>query len=365
MRHRFHALCPYFAMFPEGFAETWIRRLTKPGDVVLDPFAGRGTTPFQASLMGRKAIAADVNPVAFCVTRAKTHAPAHTTVSRRLRALKARYDPTDWEINRRALPPFFRYAYHAETLRQLLYLREALKWDGSRADCMLAAVTLGSLHGDSNRSDRYLSNQMPRTISTKPNYSISYWRRHGHRPPRRNAFELLHRQLAFRYVTPPPAPSGALIFHTDMRELPRKLQQLDKPVKCVITSPPYLDVTSFEEDQWLRLWFLGGPPHPTKGRVSRDDRHRSEDGYWRLMADMWRSLGQIVSNEATIVLRLGMKNRKAEDVARALEASAMVSCRQVRLVTHRASAITGRQTTSFRPGAKGCRQEVDCIFEVK
>ena len=24
--------------------------------------------------------------------------------------------------------------------------------------------------------------------------------------------------------------------------------------------PPYLDVTHFEEDQWLRLWFLGGPP---------------------------------------------------------------------------------------------------------
>ena len=35
MRHRFHALCPYFAMFPESFVETWIDRLTKPGDLVL------------------------------------------------------------------------------------------------------------------------------------------------------------------------------------------------------------------------------------------------------------------------------------------------------------------------------------------
>ena len=25
MRHRFHALCPYFAMFPESFAEYWIK----------------------------------------------------------------------------------------------------------------------------------------------------------------------------------------------------------------------------------------------------------------------------------------------------------------------------------------------------
>lgn len=36
-------------------------------------------------------------------------------------------------------------------------------------------------------------------------------------------------------------------------------------VRCVITSPPYLDVTNFEEDQWLRLWFQGGPPKPTWG----------------------------------------------------------------------------------------------------
>ena len=36
MRNRFHALCPYFAMFPEGFAEKWINELTDPGDLVVD-----------------------------------------------------------------------------------------------------------------------------------------------------------------------------------------------------------------------------------------------------------------------------------------------------------------------------------------
>ena len=55
MRHRLHALCPYFAMFPESFAETWIDQLSKPGEIVLDPFSGRGTTAFQSMLMGRQA----------------------------------------------------------------------------------------------------------------------------------------------------------------------------------------------------------------------------------------------------------------------------------------------------------------------
>ena len=58
------------------------------------------------------------------------------------------------------------------------------------------------------------------------------------------------------------------MFHKDMRQLPWVADQLPGPIRLVVTSPPYLDVTNFEEDQWLRLWFLGGPPFPTRGRIS-------------------------------------------------------------------------------------------------
>src|SRR5260370_16931399 len=84
MRHRFHALCPYFAMFPESFASTWIVRLTKPGEIVLDPFSGRGTTAFQALLLHRRAIACDVNDVAACLTRRKTSPPPFSVLRRHI-----------------------------------------------------------------------------------------------------------------------------------------------------------------------------------------------------------------------------------------------------------------------------------------
>src|SRR2546428_717921 len=74
--HRLHALCPYFAMFPPDFAREQILQHTKPGQVVLDPFSGRGTTLLEALLNGRKAIAGDVNPVAYCVSAAKAHPPS-------------------------------------------------------------------------------------------------------------------------------------------------------------------------------------------------------------------------------------------------------------------------------------------------
>ena len=42
---RWSRLGPYYAMFPISFAQDAIDRFTHPGDMVLDPFCGRGTAP--------------------------------------------------------------------------------------------------------------------------------------------------------------------------------------------------------------------------------------------------------------------------------------------------------------------------------
>ena len=116
MRHRFHSLCPYFAMFPESFASDWIERITKPGDIILDPFCGRGTAPFQALLMKRHALACDVNPVAYCITRAKTNAPSISTLLRRLTILEHEFDEREWGSEARKSSEFFHLAFDRGTL---------------------------------------------------------------------------------------------------------------------------------------------------------------------------------------------------------------------------------------------------------
>ncbi len=363
MRHRLHALCPYFAMFPESFAATWIERLTSMGQYVLDPFCGRGTAPFQALLMGRRAVASDVNPVAYCVTRAKTNAPSAASARRRLSMLEAAFRPEEWEPRRRALPEFFHEAYRPGALRQILFLRDHLKWRRSDTDCMLAALVLGALHGETDKSDSYLSNQMPRTISTKPDYSVRFWRRHRSIAPERNAFALLRSVVSYRYESEPPA-RNALVVHTDMRELSRLGSTLPKTIRCVITSPPYFDVTSYEEDQWLRLWFLGGAPRPTYHKVSRDDRYEVKDKYWGFIADFWRMLGRVLAPRSDVVVRLGGRGMRPDGMAQTLLACSAVAQRRVRLVSQEASEIQRRQTESFRPGSSGCRVEVDCHFAV-
>ena len=363
MRHRFHAICPYFAMFPESFAERWIAALTKPGEIVLDPFCGRGTAPFQALLMGRRAVGVDTNPVAYCVTRAKTNAPGLAALRSRLTTFERGFRAAEWEADRRRLPDFFKFAYQPTTLRQILYLRDRLRWADRDTDCLLATLCLRALHGESNVSPSYLSNQMPRTISTKPAYSIRFWKKHRFTAPRRDVFKVLREQLRYRYESTPPR-FRARIIHGDMRDLPRQSPRLSRSIRCVITSPPYLNVTSYEEDQWLRLWFLGGPPFPTTGRVSPDDRYKSSDKYWRMIGDMWRSLGQILDRHASIVIRLGVRGLDTTKVVAILQASSAFAGRSVRLLHQEASEIQRRQTDVFRPGTKGCRIEVDCHFRM-
>ena len=362
MRHRFHALCPYFAMFPESFVETWVERLTKRGDIILDPFCGRGTTPFQAMLMGRWAIASDVNPVAYCVTKAKTNAPVAKVVRRRITELKKGYSSRSWESSRRKMPEFFHYAYSRETLRQLLYLREHLDWRHSDTDCMIGALVLGALHGETEKSSSYLSNQMPRTISTKPAYSVRFWQERGLHPPERDVFELLRSRVAFRYESEPPE-GRAKVFMTDMRELPRLLDGAE-PIRCVITSPPYQDITNFEEDQWLRLWFLGNEPRPTYRKISKDDRHDRAEHYWDLISDMWRVLGKLLAKRAHVVIRMGGKNFNPDDMGNRLHGSSIFSRRRAELIQGETSQIQRRQTDSFRPGSKGCLIEADFHFRL-
>ncbi len=362
-RNRFHSLCSYFAMFPESFVETWLERVSKPGDYVLDPFCGRGTTPFQALLMGRKAIACDVNPVAYCVTRAKTNIPSLAAVKRRITVLERQFQQGEWEKERRALPKFFKAAYAASTLRQILYLRQKLEWRRTKTDCMLAALLLGSLHGESNKSPSYLSNQMPHTISTKPEYSIRFWEKNGDIPPKRDTFALLRTMARFRYQSSPPEGT-AEVFRSDMRDLPGRISTISKSIRCVVTSPPYLDVTNFEEDQWLRLWFLGGSPFVRAGQFSRDDRHSNADAYWRFIADMWRVLGRVLGPKAQIVVRLGATRILPDDLSRMLTASASFSGRKMQLLSTEVSEIRRRQTNSFSTTSRGCKVEVDCCFRM-
>jgi DNA modification methylase len=66
--HRFHSYC---ARFPTEIVETALERYTTPGESVLDPFCGSGTTLVACLAHGRAAIGADIDTLAGMLTQVK------------------------------------------------------------------------------------------------------------------------------------------------------------------------------------------------------------------------------------------------------------------------------------------------------
>ena len=365
-KHKLHAICPYFAMFPHTFAQTQILAHSQSGDVVLDPFSGRGTTILESHLLGRRGIAVDVNPVAACISGAKSRVPDLRAVNARIDELQDGFGETCQEdLNQEAnsLPPFFQRAFHHTTLNELLFSKRQLRWKTDPTDCFVTALVLGSLHGEMDRSPSYFSNQMPRTISPKPAYSLKYWDRNGQWPQKKVTFDILRRRAELRFKDDPPRILGTVVL-VDVRRAAGVLPQHTDSVDLVVTSPPYLNVTNYEEDQWLRLWYLGGEPRPTYRQVSTDDRHTNLNEYWRFLSQAWKGIAPLLKREAVMVCRIGGKQLGADQVTRG-------TLESVRAAFPGASLLHGplittpvhRQTDSFRPGTQST-PEVDLVMRV-
>lgn len=349
-------------MFPEEFVQrnlVWAEKT----DVVYDPFVGRGTTVFQSLLSGFDAVGNDVNPVAVCVSRAKADPPPLRQLLARIDALeRLSVDGIGPTVDLGELSEFFDNCFAPSTFRQILFLRNALKWRTSRVDAFIGALVLGALHGESHRTKWCLSNRMPRTISTKPGYSVNWWKRHGSTAPVRDTFGILRELSLYRYASEAPTRRGKII-QCDTRRAAFRLRNFESRVGLVITSPPYVDTTDYLEDQWLRIWFLKGPSYHSRSK--RDDRHRSLASYWSFLTESWAGISPLLRRGAQVVVRIGGKALSFDAAEEGLLASLRLGLgRPVKLLHSATSAIAGGQLHSFRPGALGSKHEFDFRFQV-
>jgi hypothetical protein len=363
MRHPLHSLCPYFAMFPENFVYRQILAYTERGDTVFDPFCGRGTTVLESLLNGRGAAGVDVNPVAACVAGAKADPPSLSNALRRLDDLEG--------LQERAKPEatpsgkFFGECFHPKTLQQILFLRRSLNWKVSRTDRFIAAVTLGCLHGESHKTKYCLSNRMPRTISTKPDYSVRWWLKRRLTAPVRDSFDILRYLCAYR-LSAPAAPLRGEVKMRDARSAAAAFPELRERINLVVTSPPYLDTTDFHEDQWLRLWFLGGPERPSR-RIDSDDRHTCRNEYWLFLSEAWAGCRRLFNDSTVIVVRIGGTRLGKADLLDGLRSSLEKGLTEFRISVKSRGVTTeirNRQTNAFRPGTTRRRFEHDFVFKL-
>jgi site-specific DNA-methyltransferase (adenine-specific) len=258
--HSMHTMCSYHGMFPAKVAHQFIQQYSKPGDVVLDPFSGRGTTPLQARIEGRRAIANDLSPLAYVLSRAKTAPPTWDEANNFVDELEKAFNAT--KPGAFDVSPDIRMLYHDNTLAQLCFIRERLlaqeitTW--SRSEFMLAGSLAGIMHGGWRRdgTSQYLSISMPNTFSMSPTYVEKFIREKGLQTLDQDVFERLRDKLARLYLDDNTGEDG-VAHHADAAALLSGSKLAAGSVDLVVTSPPYLQVVNYAQSNWIRLWLLG------------------------------------------------------------------------------------------------------------
>jgi len=293
-------LCPYFTMFPLEFPFQILSNTSQRG-WVLDPFCGRGTTIYAARLHGLPAIGIDSNLVACAISQAKlAHANANDVITMCENILHSE------ELHPK-IPDseFWRLSFHPKTLHNICILREHFLTHDQFTDSelILRALLLGILHGPRNKyaAPTYLSNQMPRTYATKPGAAVTYWEKHNLQPAKIDLLDCVRRRAQYILSSLPPKTSGFVV-HADSRKL--SLPQNNIKFSTIITSPPYYGMRTYLPDQWLRNWFIGGPPsvdYDTSGQLSNGN----EESFVESLSTVWNRISEFAMPKARLVIRFG------------------------------------------------------------
>lgn len=303
-----NAVCPYYTMYPLDFPLRVLKKHGKRGDWVIDPFCGRGTTNFAARLLEMPSVGVDSSPVAAALAKAKlaTAEPGQVVACARS-ILDAAKEPASAPTGE-----FWKLAYHERTLVELCQLREALLTEcSSQTRVLLRAIILGALHGPRPKgAPSYFSNQSPRTFAPKPNYSVRFWTERGMRPDEVDVLSII-RTRAERYLAEPPPDVEGVVQLGDSR---RADTFKDFPkARFVVTSPPYFGMRSYLPDQWLRLWFLGGPDYVDYRHPEGQLEHTGVDHFAAEMGRVWKNVASHTTKGARLIIRYGgIHDREAE-----------------------------------------------------
>lgn len=353
-----NAISPYFTMFPLDFPLSILGEHAVPGDEVIDPFCGRGTTNCASRLLGLKSYGIDSSHVAVATSEAKL---VTTTTEKILEA----FDTVLQEVLTATSIPegeFWQWAFHPDVLSMLCRLREGLlcnsEGDARKA---LRAIIMGALHGPKNaKTPSYLSNQSPRTYAPKPRYAVNFWKERNLEPPKVDVRKIIEAR-AKRYYPEGQGSAEGKIICGDSRYLDSfsLIRIMARRIKWVITSPPYYGLRTYVPDQWLRNWFVGGTAnvdYSSEGQLT----HFSPNLFSADLRKVWVNLTQVCSPDAYMVIRFGAINDRKADHMKIIMESLNNSGWLISEVKSAGSAVKGkRQANSFLPNKSDAVEEVD------
>jgi len=298
----------YRACFKPQLPRFFISRLTSVGDYIYDPFGGRGTTAIESALLDRIAINNDINPLSRILTEPRiSNIPSLEAIQDRLNQI-----PNDSPA---ILDLDLSMFYHADTLRRLVSIRKYLSEkkenrDEDTVDKWIRMVATNRLTGHS--AGFFSVYTLPPNQATSPESQKKINEKRNQKPEFRNVDEIILRKTKslLRNVTANDLKmlENARKKVKYLNEDARKTQIIpSESVKLTVTSPPFLDIVQYSQDNWLRCWFSGIDVDDVSGKITV---LRKLHDWVRFIQEVFHELFRITKLSGLVAFEVGEIRKK-------------------------------------------------------
>jgi DNA modification methylase len=301
--HALHSLCSYQGKMKPSLAHFLVKTFTARGETMLDPFAGVGTIPFEAALVGVRTWSFDISPAAIHIARAKLSHVAPANCMREVRRLEtyiASEELIDGDVENAsaihfngALADYFAPETFIEVLKARRFFLEHPPVTPEAS--LVYACLLHILHGNRPYA---LSRRSHPITPFAPTGPAEY------RPLFPRLRDKVERSLAAEF--PDEFVPGAVLHQDACGWWPGEVDNID----AVITSPPFYDSTRFYLANWMRLWFCGWEAQDFRVRPLGfvDERQKKS---FAVYEPLFRQARERLKPGGVIVLHLG-RSRKCD-----------------------------------------------------
>lgn len=292
----------YRACFKPQLPRFFIDRLTTEGDIVYDPFGGRGTTIVEAVLSGRIGISNDINPLSEIFAYPRLHLPKYSEIEQRLNEI-----PFD---NTKTSDIDLSMFYHKDTLGELVSLKNYLeqkKSNGSEdnIDKWIRMVATNRLTGHS--PGFFSVYTLPPNQAVSPESQIKINQKRNQVPEYRNVMRLILKKTRQLLKDISSSEQECLTKYGEqsvfLNSDARYTNMIpDNTVQLSVTSPPFLDIVQYASDNWLRCWFNGIDADTIAKRITMS---RTVDQWSEVMGAVFREFYRITKPGGWVAFEVG------------------------------------------------------------
>lgn len=307
-----HSLCSYLAMFPPYVPNYYINKYTNEGDLVYEPFSGRGTTTLEAKRLKRRTISNDLSPLAYVLTRAKADNMTKAEIIKRVDIHQERFK--SWIKDKEkelqdSIHDEMKVFYSLNNLRQMYYIREVIGRNFktlSKIDNYILSISMGIMHGKTkvNGDSSYFSVSMPNGYSMSPNYAKKFIKEKKLELIETNIFEQIKNRIEIKN----PISEGKAKDHkVNFGNALNSSKFVKETPKLIFTSPPYLNIVKYVSQNWIRFWLLGFSKKQTNEKIV-DDYHNLEM-YKNFMIEFMNEMKKIMDENTKLIMVIGDVNK--------------------------------------------------------